>query len=693
MISMDFEDISIFTDQKTTYNVKEFVESCLVEETQSAVKQIGLKGGWLYAKPIIYATRGSHKFQNRIAEGFDYLERVEMPYWYFYDEGDEKFKTNIPEYESDSPFSIKNQLKRYLDENLEKNCIQSFRNFEDVYSVVYDPSEIDTEVIFQDRQILVTLNLPLEISEINSENSDFIDIFKYKQPNYIFVPYHLAKDTIYGEIGHSFIEKRIMQFLGPYQSSGTRKLLPPQYDFRMKYDFTPWQVPKVEKLAKSIISSEIGKIQFLNTDYKYQELEPELQDSEFAKKFNSMYVKDYLSEFSRIKDEDISLFRKFKDYRITPTYEVFFPTYFDIENSLGGAVLLPKPESVLGFLPIFFTEYVASYEMTMPIVFEIESVDETEDFVFKVPMEANIKHNVPLREQVSFDFSLEDEEQLDENDERSLTCDKTQFISDVISLNLTDEIDYGRGEFLGETNGVEDANIKFYCKDSLSVCDVGHSTINGESNGNKYSELKFRLPINCEPGRLEIKKFNHQQVDIDNVNPSIFEKINLGTYVMNSPKSMKVKVRLKSRTAGQNEYSTGRVLKEDETGFVIFEHLQTENFVRVLNINPENQYNLSIDLIPGNYSITGVLSYNKLIQIPAMAVEGAVVPPMNLTSWVAGGIELRNQEVETKFLLTRDEVSITFLDYGIPTTYQSLGEIAKEMEKVKEYSFKLRFED
>jgi len=688
LISTNFDDINIFSDQKSTYVIKEYVESCLDTETETAVKMMGLQGGWLYSKPMIQTNRISTPYLNKIATGINYLERIKMPYWYYYDDKKEVFKTNIPDYDSSHPYSIRNQIKMYLDENLEKNCIQSFRSFEDMYEINYEPREIKTNVVMQDKKISISLNLPLEITEITTGKKDNINLFKKERENPIYLAYHLAKDIIAAEIGSSFVEKRMMQILGPYQSSNGRELLPPQYDFRMTHDFEPWDLTKTEKLVKNIISSEIRRVQFLNTDYTQDTLDPRLQDSEFAKNFNSIYTRDYLSQYSLVKENNSEIFEKFKSMEVRTTYEVFYPMYFNIENGLGGKILLPSPQSVLGFLPIFFTEYVASYEITSPIIFEIKSNDIEGGFIFNLPIEANIKHNVPLRENIEFSFDLAGPK--DDDVGKTLICNKAQFISEMISLNITDSIDYGRGEFLGPTNGVDEAIVTFTCK-NLVTCPVTTTKINGAYEDSKYSELNFRLPIDCEPGTLEIKKFGHQKIVINDVNPTLTDKINLGTYEMSSPKEMKLKVKLKE--PGQTLLVEGRDFEDVERGFIIFEHQQTKDFVRAIEINAENQYDLSVELIPGNYSIMGIASYEDLIIIEAEQIcykkglfsgkDCTTIPEMNMSSWMVGGIEYENFEVENGYLLRKDTINVDFVDYGIPSTYSELEMMGAKVQEGK----------
>ena len=257
LISTSFTDVPIFSDEKNTYNVKEFVESCLLLETKSAISKLGASGGWLYPKSMIYTDRDNNKELNKLATGFDFLEKNKMPYWFYYEDSDEVFKTYIPEYDSDSQYSMKSQVKRYIDENVEINCFKGFDNFKDIYRVNYNRDEIDSKVRFLDKEIIVELNLDLEVENVVDLDTDYISSFKTETENKLYLPYHMAIEIIKAEINSSFMDTRIIQMLRPYQSSEGRELLPPQSETKLNYDFDVWYMDDVEKTAKQIISSEI----------------------------------------------------------------------------------------------------------------------------------------------------------------------------------------------------------------------------------------------------------------------------------------------------------------------------------------------------------------------------------------------------------------------------------------------------
>jgi len=422
------DSIHIFSADKSSYKIKSFVNDCLDIETNNAVNEIGLHGGWLYHTPMRFVKIDENKYLIKTQKGFDYFG-TQIPYWYYYDDMAGEFFLNIPDFDSNNKYSIRNQVKMYLDDNLERNCIKSFSAFKDIYRIDYEPKEIKTNVIFNQNNIEVTLNLPLEIKEINKNNSEFIDTFYIKQENKLRVPYYLARDIVNAQAQTSFVEKHMLNIITAYQSTADKNFLPPFYDFKLTFDKKPWKVKEVEKYAKESISSNINLLQFSQTDYIEKKIPVELKNNAFAKNFYKNYINSELLDLhSLIKDEQKDIYDEYSNYQVRPTYEIFYPTFFSLSPSFGDVVLFPKTESVFNLLPFFFTEYSAVYEITTPILFEINPVNSRDNFKFNLVIEANIDHNSPLSENINYNLNSDEFNLNLDSSSRNLICEPSKFI-------------------------------------------------------------------------------------------------------------------------------------------------------------------------------------------------------------------------------------------------------------------------
>ena len=166
---VDSPSLNLFQDERPSYRVQEFVETCLQDISTDGVDKLGLSGGWLYHQSLIFADRETPELLIQRAQGFRDPGNIEMPYWYYYDDSDEQFRYNIPEYNTDSDFSMKNQLKRYVEENLNRQCVRDFEVFEEVYNIEYDLSELEVTVEMDEDEIVTGLEWPLNINIINEE--------------------------------------------------------------------------------------------------------------------------------------------------------------------------------------------------------------------------------------------------------------------------------------------------------------------------------------------------------------------------------------------------------------------------------------------------------------------------------------------------------------------------------------------
>ena len=334
------------------------------------------------------------------------------------------------------------------------------------------------------------------------------------------------------------------------------------------------------------------------------------------------------------------------------------------------------------YFPIFFTEYVSAYDITTAVFVEIQSEDG--DYRFRFPIEVNIDNNNPLRN--SYNLSLNFSALTDTSASTlSLTCDPMQFISEPVRINITDPINYGnRKSPRDPLTGVEGAIVEFTCK-NLEKCIVLTDTpINGRYPSKNITELEFSLPINCYPGTLEISKFGHKTIRIEKLDPNLNDEINLGEFEM--PSSKPLELIIKKKDLGTTKFADGHSLKRDgtETGFLIFENLEEENFVRAIEVNSTNQHYLEIDLMPGNYSITGFVIDNSNTTIPAETIEydkNAIIPggkeevhlpQINLTAWISASLEIERFEVKTKDLLQNEELIVNLIDFGVPKSYDDL---------------------
>ena len=696
-ISFNSNKLTIFSDQKSSLQVEEFVDSCIQLETDRAMELVASKGGWIYPpQEILYYAKVNLRsndettFQDFLiqdSQGLQDPAKEKIPYWFYYDDGDEAFKTQIPPYPStdnrNNPHSIDNQMERYIKENIESECFRGFSPFLDAYEINYDLEDLVVDVEFTNDEIRTFVEMPIEVLELSTQSTEYISEFDYKTPNKIYIPYNLIKDIVYTQSESSFIEHRIIDFIYANQDTNSRDNLPPFSEYTLDYDFKPWRVDLVENRVRQIIESKTYLIKDINTKNEELEIPKGLEDSPFANAvLNEIYSKDYLSQNSQLLTEgNERLFSEFSNVELDFEYYSFYPMHLRIDPSFGNVIAMPRPQSFLGLIPIFMTEYTFAYEITTPINIIIAHEDYP-NYQFRVPIEINIDHNSPLRENYDFGFDPDLFEEPQTSITNQLTCDPAQFISKPIRLNITDQIAHGTRSNLDDPKvGVDDAFVQFKC--GFEICPViGETKTTKLVNGDEKTILEFSLPINCPDGKLEIVKFGYESLELP-VSPSLRNEVVFGEQNMSSAKTMRLKIRKKDPLTGING-GNPQTLKGNEEGFIIFKHNVEENFVSVVEFNTENQFDdLTVDLIPGNYSIIGftIDEFDTInIDIPKSNED------IELTSWITSSLENDGVEIDLFDLMRHDTVLVNLVKTNTPYTLAQLESLSDTLSNIKEYS-------
>ena len=362
-----------------------------------------------------------------------------------------------------------------------------------------------------------------------------------------------------------------------------------------------------------------------------------------------------------------------------------------------GVLLFPKVENLIAkIIPLFTTTYTGFYQITMPVVFEIYDKDNS-DIIFQFGVETNIENNKPLKFKEKKEDDIYFEE--DNSDAQSLICDPNQFISGVYNLTFFDNIENGKRKNLdAPLLGVDGALVSFSCK-GFSKCFLGETKINGKYKFENFSHLNFKLPINCNPTTLEIYKFGHKKIKIENLNPQIGKNVDLGNFSLDSTKKLKLEVNL---CKGVLICSSGRSLDKEEQGFIFFNNLENSELTRAVSIDFENQNKIDVELTTGNYSISAFILDSKNVSIPGKeicvpksGVSGVLgeeechqIPDINLSSWVSGNYEISNFEIKKEDLIGNSEIFLKIKGLKAPTTLEEFENLQSNSKKDVPPSFR-----
>ncbi len=689
------KDLKTFIMDENKEEIYNFVKECLDTTANEGMRQIGLKSGWLYT-PEQYMYANEKTFNNlvKIKDGFQDLGGINFTYWYYYDDSDKEFKLRVPSFnEPNDPYSLRSQLNRFINENLDPICLNNFAQFRERFDVEYEPRDINVSVKFKRDYIYLDMKLDLKVREKNSNKSYYFNEFHLEKFNYMKRPYYHALALIEAQNNYSYIDTRIWQMLSAYMSSRSNYLLPPTSEVKfMEFDTKTWLVEDIKNLIKKIINTNTYLIRFKNSNNPVMEVPENLKDNDLAVSLYNLYNKNYIGEIINSREIFKEYEDEFKQDSVKLNFELFYPLYLELDGSLGNVVYMPEAKLLANFIPIYWTKYETEYKITGPVLLEIKSYyDNGKEYVLNVPIEFNIRHNQPLSKnsETMEKFGEEITKALSQTktSAESIVCDPSQRVSKPVFFNLTDPL---------KNTGIDDAIVMFQCK-NMSECYIGktkngfydtYSTYSSQKVFVNKSYFETRLPVNCYPGTLKIFKFGYKTIEIKNLDPNEESVINLGEIRM--PSSKKLKVSVKKREGG----GFAKDLEKYETAFIIIQNLEDEKFTKVVMANYTNnsfETLTPIDLIPGIYNIKGFLIYNHTVHIEGEEFcydkyvvggeECVEVDPIDLDVWFRGGFNI-NYNVSLSQLRNNDKIIFTLQDLGLPSTFDELSEAGSRFNDI-----------
>ncbi len=358
--------------------VKVYVENCLTEVGEDAIRLIGANGGYIDIDAQGFTT-------NPFSPDTQIIEYVpdKIPFWYYTDASD-NFASLKPELylDTDGDNSIEDQINRYVEEELHI-CFRNFTALEDNFKIIPD-GVIDVITTVSDENVLLKLLYPMEVESkatgTKTKMKRFLAVEEVNLKN-IFV---FINETINAEINRSFLEDPIRNLITIY--GGEDKVIPPFNEVKMGGNTNVWARFNVEKIIKNDILQFIRLMRIVNTrdsnPYQVYYTDPANHDVKQGV-FNSL---------------SFQLDNAYPDLKVDFFYPGT-PIYFDV----GGQEVI-KAEPTAGFdviplslLPFKIYEYPEGYDLSYPVVMKIEdplAFDE-EGYKFQIALEGNIRNGRP----------------------------------------------------------------------------------------------------------------------------------------------------------------------------------------------------------------------------------------------------------------------------------------------------------
>jgi hypothetical protein len=686
--------------------IRTYVQNCLKDTVIDGFELLGARAG--YISPENYGITATPFPTDANAVSFfpDDPNSPPVAYWYYFSSRntclencrcDSKqpplCKSGRSDCFSRGENSIEEQLEEYIKEAL-NFCTRDFEPFIAQGFEIKEAGEIEPEVTITKNEVNVYLKYPLETrkAEVKQRIPDFYVEFPF---NFMKI-YEFSSQITKAKRLYFFFERWTMDMINGL--GGLNSEIPKTYSI----DFSPgtssiWSKSTVkDHLTNNILPGYTSILRVYNT----QNFEPMVFPNEIA---TGIY---------RFRDLPVGTTQdfSFSDLKVNFHYFPFWPIYFDISGrGVQGEII--GPEQASGFEEFFswlgLKRYQYYYDVSFPVIVEItDQTQKTKElfgengYKFQFALEANIRDNKEL----------------------NCTGPGLDFTSPPISSLLCGQLHFKSGDIVIETKDkktnepLPDVAVIYQCGTETG-CDIGYTKIETNASSPYYGKavLATKLPYPCAGGYIMAKKDKYFLDPIQyNTAPKQDDKLVIELEPIRRVNAIAVKKRIIKHQKGWMSAPGFGAILPNEKVMISLERIKpnyaAEDFTAVVSI--EGTAPSEIDLIPGDYKISGILIYDlpaldrtsiifKDEEVcPGLEVAGICTVDMQTLhmepfteSFMEGGIELDKITIPSSYLDDYDTISFKVVSIPDSSSFNKLSfSDIEQMGKHAEWSQALKDE-
>ena len=698
-----------------------YVTDCLNTISKEALVKLGQSGGYIEFSGMKVDIR---PYQSDVLVS----EPLYLPYWY-YDKSCEQsslgclvirnppvcsnsVKCVLP-YQGDN--SMEEQLNHYVENNMNK-CLD-FTSFSDRFDIT--PGNITADTIITEDSVSFKIDYPLTIAVKGTGKVDTIPYFYTMQDVKLKHIYQLAEEIRDAEANYTFLERNTLNLISVYSGVDSDKL-PPMSGLDMfvntkKY----WIRSEVKDKLMSDVLPYTMLLQIANAGNAHQLISRE-QNPKYIPFEEGLYKSMMLKVSNNSYfDLNANIYYPGSDiYFSIGNEEIIKPKTFDAGNSI-----------FLKMLNFAVNDYSFRYDLSYPVVVTISdpSAFKGEGYTFNYAMEATIRQNVPVSENITTvnifnqpSVSLESSLQKTNRTITITTYDKyTKQALDGVIISYT----CGDKFTIGQTT-IKDG--KAVLQDRFPYCELG-GEIDYEKPGYMGGAIDFNNPDGTDPKdfRIELWPLQDKRIlvykrtdaDINKIRYSGTNGILLYTTAYTNI------------TANDTVFLTVQKLKEDPresdvpvVGFTAYKTADSQTKTVTLQdqqdyinkmytdglindtikqqmLNDLSSYPLTatttqgtvpqeytMEFVPGQYSIDAFMLYSGTVNIPAedmhicaVKIAGVCVsgektitlPAQSFNSWMNGGINI-NMTLSESDVYSNSSIVIFVAETPLPKNWDDL---------------------
>ncbi|MEK6983980.1 MAG: hypothetical protein AABX33_05380 [Nanoarchaeota archaeon] len=402
--------------------IKLYVESCIKSVAEDGLEKIGLSGGYITIPEQIKNDPMAYLSAFPVG-GF------KVPYWWH--DGIDAVPTEE---------FIKRQLEGHIKSEL-RNCISNFEPFSGSFEI-NELKEALVDVEFNENDVSVSLNYPLEIISKNGDLKVLLERYSYSVPVRFKRVYELAKLIIERENKDYFIEKKTIDLYSMDSEIPTTEV-------EAACNSKVWLLSNIKEKLKTLLRVNLPYIRIKGTEYNPNLYVPNTNGK-------NTYADSYFQQHY-IWEIDAQGEKKFKNMKVAFAYDNW-PLDIYARPSENGVLRsnAQKGTGILSFLCLHVSHF--TYDVSFPVMATIFDLTTASNhaYRFSFPFKVSIDHNQPNTANKGTAL-LESAQDLTSED----FCN---FVQNEVTIFT---VDNATGE------DIRDVNLTFVC--GRFYCDAGHS--------------------------------------------------------------------------------------------------------------------------------------------------------------------------------------------------------------------------
>ena len=623
-----------------------YTESCINSVAKKGLLILGEQGGYIYPDTV-----GKYSVTNPTeADGIN-LEPLKVPYWHYNVESNSKknivYSSLKPELfaDDDPEMSIESQLSRYVEERLD-GCLEDYSPFVGqgftIEIVNKDAKEVDVNIGDESIGFLLEMGVKAKIGETETS----INKFYVRVPLALKYYYDTASNIAEAQQENSILERQGLELISIY-SRKDPEYLPPISDVDYKlFSAYSWNENTVKQNFKDLLVSYVPLIRFLGSGNFYYHQFPE--GNRLAQK---------------IIDNSVIPLLGAESLQISFDYFAWEP-YFKVNSDDSGKI---EPESLFinyGVLNYGQQRYETHYDASYPVLVTIkdEYAFNGQGYNFIFALETNIRNNRPAvpgeilepypKKVASLSCAEEHKTTgviktavIDSFSKEPVELVKIGFTipeQGECEIGITDDSGVVEEKYPATYGGVvnfinAEYLVGYYPMNTYGI-EEDQSAIIGFATANvvgKVIELNKKKDIKVNIMKKEFKKcitplicdqydlLVYKDISCEKAKKTCF--FNDGNNLFQGENDAVIYLEADGSLSKFNDYTfidSAKELSENEEGMLTFERISGFNsdFIEedfFTSVSVKGNEEVEIELVPGIYKVSGFLTLNQEVIIPA----------------------------------------------------------------------------